>query len=184
MKLLPNEMPRPRLLTSIEAAPPPERATSQRPIGNSVAGFFRNYRNAFLVGMLVSSFLILAATYFLYGRGVIGTEAYFVRRLINVATHTVSSGSHPSNPPAPVTVQLSADIVQVTGIALGHPRLAVINGKQVAEGDTITVHTPVRSITVTLRVLRIADRQVELSDGTQRVVARLVVPGQQEERRR
>src|SRR4029077_20612992 len=78
MKLLPNELPRPRLLTSIEASPPPECATSQRPIGNSVAGFFRNYRNAFLVGTLVSSFLILAATYFLYGRGVIGTEAYFV----------------------------------------------------------------------------------------------------------
>ena len=88
-----------------------------------MAGFFRNYRNAFLVGTLVSSFLILAATYFLYGRGVIGTEAYFVRRLINVATHTVSSGSQPSNPPAPLTVQLNADLVQVTGIALGHPRL-------------------------------------------------------------
>lgn len=177
MKLLPNEMPRPRLLTSIEAPPPPERPTSQRPTRDSAAGFFRNYRTAFLVGTLVSSFLILAATYFLYGRGAIGTEAYFVRRLFTVATHTLSSGSHPSRPPAPVTVQLNADIVQVTGIALGHPRLAMINGKQVAEGDTITVHTPIRSITVTLRVLRIADREVELSDGTQRVVARLVVPG-------
>jgi hypothetical protein len=184
MKLLPNEMPRPRLLTSIEAAPPPEPATSRRSRRHSEVGFFRNHRTAFLVGTLTSSFLILAATYFLYGRGSIGTEAYLVRQLINVATHTVSSGSHPSRPPAPVTVQLNADIVQVTGIALGHPRLAVINGKQVAEGDTITVHTPIRSITVTLRVLRISDRQVELSDGTQRVVARLVMPGQRQEQGR
>jgi hypothetical protein len=168
MKLLPNQLPRPRLLTSIEASPPPEPVTPPR----------SKHRTPFIIGTLVISLVILAAAYFLYGRNAIGTEAYFVRRLIHVVTHTVSSGSQPSRPPEPVTVQLTADVVQVTAIALGHPRLAVINGKQVAEGDTITVHTPIRSVTITLRVLRISDRQVELSDGTQRVVARLVVPGQ------
>jgi hypothetical protein len=65
----------------------------------------------------------------------------------------------------------------VTSIALGHPRLAVINGKQVTEGDLITVHTPTRSIAVTLRVLEISDRQVKLSDGTQVITAHLSKSG-------
>jgi hypothetical protein len=85
----------------------------------------------------------------------------------------LSGGTHPSTPPMPIAVQLNADLIQVTSIALGHPRLAVINGKQVTEGEAIAVHTPTRSVTISLRVLEISDHQVKLSDGTQVVTAHL-----------
>jgi hypothetical protein len=176
MKLMPNELPRPRLLTSIYETPTTASATPDGSRSDLKASFFRRHRRAFLVGALAGALLIALGIYFLYRQNAMSTEAYFVRRLVSVATHTISSGSHPSRPPAPVVVEWNIDVVQVTGIALGHPRLAVINGRQVAEGDTIIVHTPTHSVSVRLRVLRIADGQVELSDGTQVMVARLVVP--------
>jgi hypothetical protein len=52
----------------------------------------------------------------------------------------------------------------------------VINGRPAAEGDTSTVHTPVHSVAVTLRVVRIADGRVDLTDGVQTIHARLAVP--------
>jgi len=85
----------------------------------------------------------------------------------------LSSASHPTKAPAPIVIQLDSNVVRVTSIALGDPRVAVINGKQVAEGDTINVHTPVRSVTVTLGVVEIADRRVQLSDGTEIITAHL-----------
>ena len=75
-----------------------------------------------------------------------------------------------------MVVQLSTDVIRVTAIALGHPRLAVINGRSVTEGDTVTVHTPNHAVAVTLRVVKIADGRIDLTDGTQTVSARLVVP--------
>jgi hypothetical protein len=64
----------------------------------------------------------------------------------------------------------------VTAISLGHPRLAIINGQQVAEGEWITVHTPVASVALSLKVLRIGDGRIDLSDGTQEITARLELP--------
>jgi hypothetical protein len=58
---------------------------------------------------------------------------------------------------------------------LGHPRLAVINGRAVAEGDWITLHGPNRAVAVTLRVLKIADGRVDLTDGTQTISAQLEI---------
>jgi hypothetical protein len=97
-----------------------------------------------------------------------------MRRLIPVGTHRIS-GEGQASPPEPIIVQLNENLIQVSTIALGHPRLAVINGKQVAEGDTITVHTPTRSVAMTLRVIDIADRKVKLSDGKQIITAHLTV---------
>jgi hypothetical protein len=63
----------------------------------------------------------------------------------------------------------------VTAIALGHPRLAVINNKPVTEGDTIVVHAPTRSVALTLRVVKISDGRIDFSDGTQVFSAQLTV---------
>jgi hypothetical protein len=73
-------------------------------------------------------------------------------------------------------VQIDADLLHISAIVLGHPRLAVINGRTVAEGDTILVHIPTRAVAVTLRVLKISEGQVKLSDGTQVIVVRLNIP--------
>lgn len=176
MKLLPNETPRPRLLSSVVSSLPPTFQAPSVPAPESGGGFFRTHHRAFLVGTLVGALFILGGIYVLTRQNSMHDEAAAVRRLIAVATRTLSSSTHASTPPAPVIVQLNSDLVQVSGIALGHPRLAVVNGKQVAEGDTITVHTPTRSIAVTLRVLKIADGRVDFSDGTQTLSARLVMP--------
>ena len=98
------------------------------------------------------------------------------RELLTVATNTISMPSHPEITPAPIVVKISADVIHVTAISLGHPRLAIINGQQVTEGDQITVHTPAASVAVTLRVLKIVDGRIDLSDGTQVMTARLDIP--------
>jgi hypothetical protein len=98
-----------------------------------------------------------------------------IRKLVGVATQSVT-GPHPSLPPEPIVIQLSTEVLQVTAIALGHPRLAVINGTSVTEGDRIVVHVPTHSVALTLRVLKIADGRVDLSDGMHVVTARLTVP--------
>ena len=73
-------------------------------------------------------------------------------------------------------VQLSADMVRVSAIALGHPRLAVINGKTVTEGDSITLQVPNATLALILRVAKIGDGSIDLSDGKQMFSAQLTIP--------
>lgn len=175
MKLVLSQKPPPRLLRSAISALPPTCAIPQA-VPDVRKGFFQAHRRLLIAGILVGILVILAFVYVLMQESPMRDEAAAVRKLIGVATHKLTSSNHPSKPPAPLIVQLNSDVVQVTGIALGHPRLAVINGKQVAEGDNITVHTPTRAVTVTLRVLRIDDGRVDFSDGTQVLTAQLTVP--------
>ena len=167
---------RPQLLASSASYKPTAVTSVADKRAGARSGFLRTHRRAFVIGTVsAAAIILLGLQLFAYPIG-FGKEATAVRKLIAVATKTVSSAAHPLIPPAPVVIQLNTDMVQVTGIALGHPRLAIINGKQLGEGDTLTVHTPARSVTVTLRVLKIADGTVELSDGTQVITAHLRVP--------
>ena len=95
------------------------------------------------------------------------------RKLLPAATQSVFPFQHPEASPAPITVQLHAGLIHVTAISLGHPRLAIINNQQVSEGALLAVHPPGTSVTLTLKVLKIGDGRIELSDGTQVIVARL-----------
>jgi len=79
-------------------------------------------------------------------------------------------------PPAPIVVQLRADMIRVSAIALGHPRLAVINGKTVTEGDSITLQVPNATLALILRVAKIGDGSIDLSDGKQMFSAQLTIP--------
>jgi hypothetical protein len=164
--------PRPRLLTSLVT---PSHQATVDPI--EVRSHLRHgTRFLHLLARGVIGAVVLAgAVVWFYQHQTAQEQEAVIRRLISVGTHMLSVSSHPSNPPAPIVVQLNADLIQVTSIALGHPRLAVVNGKRVGEGDFITVHTPVRSIAITLRVLEISDRQVKLSDGTQTITVHLTL---------
>jgi hypothetical protein len=71
------------------------------------------------------------------------------------------------------SAQLLTSQIQVSAISLGEPRLAIVNGKHVMEGESITISTPDKLTTVKLRVVRIADGRIDLSDGTQEITARL-----------
>jgi len=88
------------------------------------------------------------------------------RKLLAVSTHSISA-------PEPIVVKISTDLIHVSAISLGHPRLAIINGQLLSEGERITFHSPTASIAVTLQVVRISDGEIELSDGIQTIRARL-----------
>jgi hypothetical protein len=177
MELIPSKLPE-RRLSSI--APEPERLEDRDPEIDSPfqlggARVFRGNGRAIFIGLFAGGVLILVAGYAFVRHERAQREAMAVPRLLNVVTHTVSGSPHIVTTPAPVIVQMNTDSIRVSAIALGHPRLAVINGRSVGEGDTVTVHTPVHSVAVTLRVVRIADGRVDLTDGTQTIHARLGV---------
>ena len=96
-----------------------------------------------------------------------------VRRFLAVRTRSVSTGPNLSDSPPAVAVQISPKLLRVTAIALGHPRLAVINGQELTEGDSLTVQAPDAAVAVTLRVLKIRDGLIELANGSQIVTVRL-----------
>lgn len=74
-------------------------------------------------------------------------------------------------------VQIGAEHIRVSAISPGHPRLAVINHQQVGEGDFVIVHAPTVRFEVKLQVVKIADGRIDLSDGSQTIVARIALPG-------
>lgn len=171
VKLLPDIGPRPRLLeTAVSALPSPDLADviNRAPADRSRRRFVRLLVRTFVAAAFVALIAHLAIR-----RISVHEESDGVRKVIPVGTETLHRGTEPTAAPSPIMVQVSSDVVQVTSIALGHPRLAVINGKQVAEGDTIVVHTPIRAIAVTLRVIEITDGQVKLNDGAQVITVRL-----------
>jgi hypothetical protein len=178
MQLIPSKLPERRI--SAVAAEPAKLEDANMGADNSPfqlegSRFFSGNGRAIFIGLVLGGILISAAGYSFVRHERALRKAMAVPRLVNVVTHTVSGSPHTVTTPARVVVQLNADIIRVTAIALGHPRLAVINGRSVTEGDSLTVHTPVHSVAVTLRVTRIADGRVDLTDGTQTVHARLAV---------
>jgi hypothetical protein len=70
-------------------------------------------------------------------------------------------------------LDVSPDLFNVTGIVLGNPNLAVINGRDYAEGDPITVK--VGDTPVQLTVFRIRDGEVALNFRGREVKVRLRV---------
>jgi uncharacterized protein HemX len=170
MRLISQQTPAPRLLSTVVPdvrEKPPERV-SMRSRLKSVSLFTGNGRAIFL-GLVVGAALICAVG-FLYKRQQAARQhAEEARRMVAVSTQSISR-------PEPIVVQISADVIHVSAISLGHPRLATINGRTVAEGEYLTVHTPTANVAVTLRVLKISDGRIELSNGPQLITARLEIP--------
>lgn len=132
-----------------------------------VSLFTGNGRAIFLG--LVAGAVFICVVSFLYRRQQVARQhAEEARRMVAVSTQSVSR-------PEPIVIQISADLIHVTAISLGHPRLATINGRTVAEGEFLTVHTPTANVAVTLRVSKISDGRIELSNGPQLITARLEV---------
>ena len=90
-------------------------------------------------------------------------------RLILAATLFWAVGCKKAPPPVP---KISLENVHVTAISLGHPRLAIINGKPRGEGDEIVASS------TRLRITKISDGEIELSNGVQVITARLEPPKQ------
>lgn len=169
MRLIPATTPRPRLLSS--AAPDfPSPASGAGETAPARGGGFRRLIVLLGAAALVAAGLVFGRSYLVPSKPVITSN------LVQATTHSLTASPTSAATPAPITVQINADMLRVTAISLGNPRLALINGKQVAEGDVIVLHTPTRSVAVSLQVLKISDGRIDLSDGSQVFMARLIVP--------
>lgn len=68
-------------------------------------------------------------------------------------------------------VPINPDMLHVTSIALGNPRLTIVNGKRLAEEDWLVVKTPNGEASV--RVISIQDGFVRFKHGGETIDARL-----------
>lgn len=177
MRLILKDSPSPRLLNTV--APEGKSTASGDPPGARFslkgAALFSGNGRAIFVGIALGAvvFSVIGVLYSRHQAAKQQKEAEM--RLRPIDTQGLSASSHSTSTPAPIMVQISASQIHVTAIALGEPRLAIINGKQVLEGESITLEaTP--AITVKLRVVKIADGQIDLTDGNQIITVRLHVP--------
>ncbi|MDP9186168.1 MAG: hypothetical protein M3O72_02265 [Verrucomicrobiota bacterium] len=176
MQLVPNQIPPERLITSMDAQ-------ESRSIGDGSgspfvlkdAGMMSGNSRWVFIGAIIGA-MLLSIGGIIFGRHPQKEgDRFGVATFIKARTHSLGvPGS--TEPPAPIVIQLSADMVRVSAIALGHPRLAVINGKTVTEGDSVTLQAPNSAVALILRVVRIGDGSIDLSDGTKMFSARLTIP--------
>jgi hypothetical protein len=170
MRLISQKTPAPRLLSTVVPElreRPPERVSIRSRL-KTVSLFSGNGRAIFL-GLVLGAILICAV-------GVLYARHLAARRHVEEERKLMAVSTHSISPPEPIMIKISADLIHVTAISLGHPRLAIINGQQLGEGEQITIHTPTANIAVALRVLKISDGRIELSDGSQVITARLEMP--------
>jgi hypothetical protein len=177
MQLLPNDMPVERLIISMDAEESEgTEEISDSPFVLKSAGVFSGNGRWIYVGMFAGTLVFSIIGYIFVRHGGKNDERFHFPMFVKARTHSLAASTQSVATPAPVIVQLSTDMVHVTAIALGHPRLAVINNKLVAEGDTIVVHAPTHSVALTLRVVKISDGWIDFSDGAQGFSAQLTVP--------
>ncbi len=181
MRVIPNAMPPPRLTSSVELEPAAPALSQEAPEKSAAmlrTGFLIGNGRAIFAGLFVGAGVVCVAGYLFSRHMFVKPESAVGTQFVEVQTKGVSAGREPSATPAPLLVQVSADSLRVTSISLGHPRLTVINGKQVEEGDFLTVRPGPRAVAVSLRVLHIGDGRIELTDGTQTITARLSATGE------
>lgn len=180
MDILPTKLPAPRLLSSIAPAPAQkESAANDKDVSGarlSRGGLFSGSSRWWFLGLLIGGGIVAFAGHGLHERYVTYREHERELRLLKVATQNLAAAPHSAETPYPIMIQYSPEMLQVSAIALGHPRLAVINGRALAEGDPLVLHTPTHNVAVTLYVQRITDGHVDLSDGMHTVTAHLAVP--------
>jgi hypothetical protein len=163
MRVVSQNKPAPRLLTSVAPEIRPEQLPQGAGAGslhNSVPPASGNGR-AILVGLTVGALLICGVGLLYKRKQGARRHAEEERKLVAVSTRSIS-------PPEP--------LIKISAISLGQPRLAIINGRQFGEGEEITIHPPPANLAVTLRVLKISDGRIDLSDGRQVITVRLEVP--------
>ena len=68
-------------------------------------------------------------------------------------------------------VPISPDLIKVTSIALGNPRLTIVNGKRLAEEDWLVIKTPNGEASV--RVISIQDGFVRFKHGGNTIDSKL-----------
>src|SRR2546421_3738854 len=169
MRVISQKTPAPRLLSTVVPElreRPPERVSMKSRL-KGVSLFSGNGR-AIFVGIVLGAVLIFIVSFIYARRQAALRRAEEARQLLAVSVQSLSRHE-------PIMVKIGADLIHVSAISLGHPRLAIINGQLVGEGDQVTLQMPTASVAVTLRVVKILDGTIQVSDGTQVITARLEV---------
>ena len=96
-----------------------------------------------------------------------GGAALCLQLIMGVTLFSVVGCKKPTPPPV---VKIDPAALNVTAISLGQPRLAIVNGRQLGEGDEVLTDA------ARLRIVKISDGEVEFSSGAQVVLARLAPP--------
>jgi hypothetical protein len=176
MQLVPNQLPPERLIVSMDAqesAAAPD--TSDSPFVLKGAGMMSGNSRWIFIGAMIGAILLsIGGIIFSRYRDVNG-EPFHFQKSIRARTSTLVVKDS-NEPPSAVVVPLSSDMVRVSAIALGHPRLAVINGKTVTEGDNVMLQAPNSAVALILRVVKIGDGSIDLSDGKKMFSAQLTIP--------
>lgn len=170
MRIVSQKTPAPRLLSSVVPEMrerPPETVSVQSRLKG--ASLFSGNGRAIFIGIALGAVLLSMISVLYVRRQAARERAEAERPFLAVSTQSISR-------PEPIVVKISADLIHVSAISMGHPRMARINGRLVGEGEQVTVQTADASVTVSLRVVKIADGQIQLSDGTQLITARLAIP--------
>lgn len=176
MQLIPNIKPAPRLLHSAaEEVQAGSSAASAKASKHRLkrAGAFGGNGRAIFIGLLIGALAVSAAGYLRSTDEAGETHLGSVRKFFAVRTRSVMIRNVGSDKGAGLRVQIDPSMLRVTAIALGHPRLAIINGKEVTEGDSVTLNSPDGGISVTMRIVNIVEGRIELTDGTEIITAPL-----------
>jgi hypothetical protein len=180
MRVIPPTAPPQRLLSSLEPDRVDAKASPEEESPFAVRGsrIFSGNGRAIFIGISAGALLLCVVGYLFKqrerGRGAQPTH---LTEFVPALTHTVSASAHEVVTPAPIVIQIDSKLIHVTAISLGHPRLAVINGQTVSEGDYVKVRSVNPTVMVSLRVIRIGDGRIELSDGAQTITTRLTLSG-------
>jgi hypothetical protein len=169
MRIIRTNSPSPRLLNTVARNVAPNKA--ERPAEGfslKTASLFSGNGRAIFVGLVVGAaiFWILGVTYTRHQSHKRQKEAD--ARATAILRPSLSA----TELAVPLTPALASQI-RVTAISLGEPHVAIVNGKQVTEGENIVIPVSNQSTAVTLRVVKIADGRIDLTNGTQMITARL-----------
>jgi hypothetical protein len=176
MQLVPNRIPPERLICSMDAQEnPADPDVSDSPFVLKGAGMMSGSARWVFIGAMIGA-VLLSIGGIIFGRHAMKeSERFSFPTFIKARTHHLAEPGS-AEPPAAIVIPVSTDMVRVSAIALGHPRLAVINGKTVAEGENVTLQAPNASVALILRVVRIGDGSIDLSDGKKMFSAQLTIP--------
>ncbi len=177
MQLVPNQIPPERLITSMDAQESSSVGDgSDSPFVLKGAGMMSGNGRWVFIGAIMGAMLLSVGGIIFSRHAQKDDDRFGFPTFIKARTRSLAAAPGSAATPAPIVIQLSADMVRVSAIALGHPRLAVINGKTVAEGDGVTLQAPNSALALILRVVKIGDGSIDLSDGTKMFSAQLTIP--------
>jgi hypothetical protein len=167
LHIVARDKSRPRLLETAVSITPPGTGAASPPKTRSLRKLL-----IFLVSILAIGAVAAGAIYWLRHEESVTQRPISVLKTIRQAMPT------PPRPP----VRVSSDLLHVSAIALGDVRLAIVNDKQLTEGDWLEVRTS--DGVAALRVVKIEDGFVHFGYAGQTIDAKLTTPAVQKEPRK